>query len=240
MTISIIGTLVNAAAVLLGGIIGLLLKGRIPEERTKSIVRTIGLCVCVIGIADAIKGDLMLVVVSLALGTLVGEIVRLDAGLNNMGERLQKIMSQKEEKSAFAEGFVTATILFCVGAMSIIGSIESGLGDDRSMIYTKSILDGISAMVFASYLGFGVLFSAVVILVYQGSIELFAGSLQNILQESSALMTHFSATGGVMVLAIGLNMTLHAQIKVANMLPSLFFAVGYYYLLLNESVSSTL
>ena len=230
MSIYIIGTLVNAAAVLLGGSIGLLLKGRIPKNFAENILRAIGLCVCIIGISSAIKGDLMLLVVSLALGALAGELLCIEDGLNKLGKWMQESFSRQDEESAFAEGFVTATLLFCVGAMSIIGSIDSGLGNDRSMIYTKSILDGIGAMVFASYLGFGVLFSAIVILVYQGSIEIFAGYLQTVLTPD--LITHFSAAGGVMVLAIGLNMLLNAKIKVANLLPGLLFAVGYYYLLL--------
>jgi len=228
MSISIIGTLINAAAVLLGGGIGLLLKGRIPGKFAENIARAIGLCVCIIGISGAIKGDFMLLVVSLALGAFTGELLRIEDGLNKLGLWLQKTLSRQDENSTFAEGFVAATLLFCVGAMSIIGSIESGLGNDRSIIFTKSILDGVSAMVLASSFGLGVLFSAVVILIYQGSIELFAGYVQNVL--SDALITQCSAAGGVMILGIGLNMVLHAKIKVANLLPGLLFAAGYYYL----------
>ena len=230
MSIYITGTLVNAAAVLLGGTIGLLLKGKIPGTLAENIVRTIGLCVCIIGIKDAVGGNIMLMVVSLALGTLTGELLRIDDGLNKLGHWIQAALSRNGESSPFAEGFVAATVLFCVGAMSIIGSIESGLGNDRSMIYTKSILDGITATAFASYMGFGVLFSAAVILVYQGSIELFATYLQNVVPDD--LITQFSAVGGVMILGIGFNMVLNAKIKIANLLPGLLFAVGYYYLLL--------
>ena len=228
MSISITGALINAAAVLLGGVIGLLLKGRVPEKFAKNIIRAIALCVCIIGIAGAVKGDFMLLVVSLALGTLIGELFRIEDGLNEFGRWLQKNLSGKDENSAFSEGFIAATLLFCVGAMAIVGSIESGLGNNRDIIFTKSILDGVIAMALASTLGLGVLFSAAAVLVYQGGIEFFAGYLQNVLTD--ALVTQVSAVGGVMILGIGLNTLLNAKIRVANLLPGFLVAAGYYYL----------
>ena len=227
MSFFIIGTLINAVSVLLGGTIGLLFKGKIPVAFSESIIRAIGLCVCIIGINGAIKGDMMLLVVSLALGAFIGELLHIEQGLNKLGSWLQKSFSKEDAHSTFAEGFVAATLLFCVGAMAIIGSIESGLGNDRSIIITKSILDGITAMVLASSLGLGVLFSAGVILLYQGSIEFFAGSLQGVLSEE--LIMQISAAGSVMILAIGLNMVLNVKIKVANLLPGLVVATGYFY-----------
>jgi uncharacterized membrane protein YqgA involved in biofilm formation len=230
MSLSITGTLINAAAVLLGGTLGLLLKGRIPAAFAENLTRVIGLCVCIIGISGAIKGDMMLLVVSLALGTFTGELLHIEDGLNRLGQWMQKTLSRNDENSNFAEGFVAATLLFCVGAMAVIGAVNSGLKGDRSIIFTKSILDGVSSMVLASSFGLGVLFSAAVILVYQGSIEFFAGYLQNILTD--ALITQISAAGSVMILGIGLNMVLNAKIKAANLLPGLLFAAGYYYLFL--------
>lgn len=230
MSISITGALINAAAVLLGGGVGLLFKGKIPGRFAENIARAIGLCVCIIGIAGAIKGDFMLMAVSLALGAFIGELLHIENGLNQLGLWMQKKVSRQEENSTFAEGFVAATLLFCVGAMAIVGSIESGLGIDRSVIFTKSILDGITAMVLASTLGLGVLFSAAVILIYQGSIEFFAGYMQSVLTD--ALVVQISAVGGVMILGIGFNMALNAKIKVANLLPGLLIAAGYYYLLI--------
>ena len=235
ISITIIGTLVNTVAVLIGGSVGLLLKGKIPEKFAENIIKAVGLCVCIIGIKSALgignteesKVDIMLVVISLALGAFIGELLRIENYLNRLGQWMQKKMSRKDETSTFAEGFVVATLLFCVGAMAVIGSIESGLGGDRTTIYTKSLLDGVSSMVLASSLGLGVLFSAVAIFLYQGSIEVFAGSLQNILTPD--LITQVSAVGGVMILGIGLNMTLSVKIRVANLLPGLLVAVGYYY-----------
>jgi len=226
----ITGALINAAAVVFGSVIGLLLKGRIPKHFADNIIRVIGLCSCIIGISGALKGDFMLLVVSLALGTFIGELLHIEDGLNNLGHWLQKKMSRKEEHSSFSEGFVAATLLFCVGAMAIVGSIESGLGNDRSVIFTKSIMDGITSMMLASTLGLGVLFSAISILLYQGSIESFAGVLQGTLSET--LVTQISAVGGVMILGIGFNLVMFAKLRIANLLPGFLVAVGYYYLFL--------
>lgn len=230
----IIGAIVNACAILLGGLLGLLLKGKITDNLTQSIIRILGLCVCVIGIAGAIRGDIMLLVVSLALGTLAGELLHIDDGLSRFGLWVQGKLSQGSNDNTFAEGFITTTLLFCVGAMAIVGSIDSGLRDDQNIIFTKSIIDGVSAMIFASSLGVGVLFSAVAVFVYQGTIEFFAAYLQNIF--TTELITQISAVGGVMILAIGLNMVLNAKLKVANLLPGFIFAAGYYFLFIHLRV----
>lgn len=227
----ITGALINSAAVLGGGVLGLIFKGKLSQKVSEGIMRSIGLCVCAMGISGALKGDPMLLVVSLALGALTGELLHIDDGLNNLGLFLQKKIQRGEENSDFASGFVAASLLFCVGAMSIVGSIDSGLRGDRSIILTKSILDGVSAMVLSSTFGIGVLFSVVIILFYQGGIEFFAGSLQSVLTEG--LITQISAAGGIMILAIGLNMSLKAGIKTANLLPGFLYAAGYYYLFLN-------
>ena len=213
---------------MLGGGTGLLFKGKIPEKISKSIIRAIGLCVCIIGVSGALKGDFMLLVVSLTLGSLTGELIKIENGLDKLGMRLQKRLNSNDNNSPFAEGFVTATLLFCVGAMSIVGSIDSGISNDRSIIFTKSILDCVSAMILASSLGIGVLFSIFVVVLYQGGIEFFAGYLQNVFTDN--LIAQISAAGSVMILGIGLNMVLNSKIKVANLLPGLIFAVIYYYL----------
>ncbi|MCL2636872.1 MAG: DUF554 domain-containing protein [Oscillospiraceae bacterium] len=225
-----IGAIINSAAVLAGGSLGLLLKGRIPPKASKNTTRAIGLCVCIIGVSSALKGDLMLLVISLTLGAFAGGLLNIDGALNKLGLRLQKKLSKSEEKNDFAEGFVAATLLFCVGAMAIVGSIESGLAGERSIIFTKSILDCVSAMILASTFGFGVLLSAVIVLIYQGVIEFFASFLQNILTEE--LVAQISAAGGIMILAIGLNMALKSDIKAANLLPGFLFAIAYFYLIL--------
>jgi len=226
--IRIIGAIINTSAILAGGAVGLLFKGKLSQKFSENITRAIGLCICVIGVSGALKGDFMLLVISLTLGALIGEILDIDGALNKLGLWLQKKISKGNDNSDFAQGFVTATLFVCVGAMAVIGSIDSGLRNDRSIIFTKSILDAVSVMVFASSFGFGVLFSAAAVLVYQGALEFFAGNLQNVLTE--ALVTQISAAGSIMILGIGLNMTLKAGIKVANLLPGLVVAAGYFYL----------
>ena len=228
--IRITGAVINALAILVGGGVGLLLMGKISDKIAGSMIRAIGLCVLIIGISGALRGDIMLLVVSLAVGTFAGELLRIDDRLNKLGELAQSKFARGSKNTRFAEGFITTTLLFCVGAMAIVGSIDSGLRDDQSVIFTKSILDGVSAMIFASTLGFGVLFSAGAVLVYQGLIEFFAGYLQNVL--TSSLVTEISAVGGVMIMAIGVNMVVETKIKVANLLPGFIVAVGYYYIFL--------
>ena len=212
---------------MIGSGLGLLLKGRLTEQFSQSLLRVIGLCICIVGISSALQGDIMLLIVSMALGTSVGELLRIEDGLNRFGSFLQRKLSKGGE-STFSEGFVTATLLFCVGAMAVVGSIDSGLRDDQSVIVTKSILDAVSSMILASSLGIGVLFSAFSVLIYQGSLELFAGFLQNVF--TPALVMQISAVGGVMILGIGVNMALDAKLRIANCLPGLLFAAGYYYL----------
>ena len=226
--IRVTGALINAVVIIICGGMGVLLKGRINKSISETITRALGLCVCIIGISGALNGDLMLLVVSLMLGALTGELLKIDERLNNLGKNLQDRLTKGDGQSSFAEGFVTATLLFCVGAMAVVGSIESGLRNDQSIIITKSILDGAASVVFASYLGIGVLFSAIPVFLYQGAIEFFAGFLQNLL--SDTLITQISAAGSVMIFAIGLNAALNTKIKVANLLPGLLFAAGYYYI----------
>ena len=206
-----------------------MLKGKLSDQFSKSILRAIGLCICIIGISGALRGDIMLLIVSMSLGTFLGELFRIENGLNHFGVRLQSKLS-KEGESTFSEGFVTATLLFCVGAMAVVGSIDSGLRDDQNIIITKSIIDAVSAMILASSLGVGVLFSAFAVIIYQGSLELFAGFLYNIFTLS--LTVQISAVGGVMILGIGANMVVNAKLRVANFLPGFLVAIGYYYLFL--------
>jgi len=224
----VIGAVINALAILAGGGLGLLLKGRINKKITQSIMRAIGLCVCIIGISGALGGDIMLMVTSLALGVFAGELLHIDGRLNKFGLWMQNKFGKNGEDSSFAQGFVSATLLFCVGAMAIVGSLDSGLRNDQSIVIAKSLIDAVAAIALASSFGVGVLFSAVAVFLYQGSIEFFAGGLQDVF--STGLITQITAVGGVMILGIGANMSLDAKIKVANLLPGFLFAVGYYYI----------
>jgi len=224
----VVGAFINAAAILVGGGFGLLLKGRVNDKSAQTVLRAMGLCVCLIGIHGGLDGDFMLMAASLALGAFLGESLHIDSGLNRFGSFLQRKLSKTDENNTFAEGFVTATLLFCIGAMAIVGSIESGLRGDHSIVITKSIIDGATAVILASAFGAGVLFSAVPVLMYQGGIEFFAASLVF----TPELITQISAVGGVMILGIGFNMVMDAKIKVANLLPGFVFAIAYYLLFL--------
>ncbi|MCL1842752.1 MAG: DUF554 domain-containing protein [Defluviitaleaceae bacterium] len=222
------GAIINALAILAGGGIGLLLKSRINKKITDGILKAMGLCVCIIGISGALGGDITLMITSLALGVLSGEVMRLDDRLNSFGMFLQKKFGKNDENSTFAQGFVSATLLYCVGAMAIVGSLDSGLRGDQSIIIAKSLIDAATSIALAASLGIGVLFSAAIVFIYQGSIEIFASALQNVF--TYELITQITAVGGVMILGIGVNLTLGEQkIKVANLLPGFLFAIGYYY-----------
>ena len=222
----VIGALINAAAIIVGSGAGLAVRGRLSDKYSEGVMRALGLCVIIIGLYNGLGGDMMLLVTSMAVGTLAGEMMRIDDHLNNFGNWAQAKLQKPGEDSTFAKGFVTGSLLFCVGALAIIGSIDSGLRNDQSIIITKSIIDGTAAIFLASALGAGVLFSAFVVLIYQGIIEIFAAGLQDVFTDG--MIIQISAVGGVIILGLGANMAFDTKIKVANMLPSFIAAVLYY------------
>ncbi|ADL52436.1 DUF554 domain-containing protein [Clostridium cellulovorans] len=220
-----LGTIINFLSILLGGIIGLLLKGKLSEKISTTIVNGLALCVLYIGISGVLKSNnTLLVVISIALGAFIGEVIDIDKRINSLGIKLEKSLKTYNQGS-ISEGFVTSTLLFCVGAMAIVGSLESGLKGNHSIIYTKSILDGVSSIIFASSLGIGVLISSISVLVYQGIIVLGASSLTNIL--SPEVVTEISAVGSLLILGLGLNMLGIVKIKVANLLPAMLIPIIY-------------
>ena len=213
-----LGTIVNTGAIICGSLLGLLLGGGIPEKVNDTVMRAIGLAVVLIGLQGALKTDaILLVVFSLAIGSLVGELSRIEDRLQTLGNWLGRILQKGD--SRVADGFVTASLVYCVGAMAIVGSLESGLAGNHQTLYAKSVLDGIASVIFASTLGIGVLFSAASVLVYQGSITLFAASLSRFLLPE--VVTQMSAVGGLLIMAIGFNLLKFKPLKVGNMLPSI-------------------
>jgi len=224
------GTFVNAAAVILGCLAGMLLP-QMPERIRNIIMQGLGLSILFLGISMGINtGNFIFVIVSLAAGGAVGEILRMDMRLQNAGERLQDAVKKMspESKSTVAEGFVTSTLLFCVGAMAVLGSIDSGLRGDHTILYTKSMLDGISAMLLTTMLGFGVIFSAIALFLYQGTIALLAKFITSFLSvaELEAVVTEVSAVGGILIAGIGISMLQIKKINVVNLLPSIFIIAG--------------
>lgn len=219
-----LGTIVNTAAILLGTLLGLLLKKGLPERFQDVIMKGLALCVLLIGISGALKGENTLIaILSIAIGAIIGEIIDLDRRLNNLGQLLEARFSKGDGEQTVARAFVMSSLLFCVGAMAIVGSLQSGLTGDHEMIYTKSMLDGISSIIFASSLGYGVVFSAVAVFVYQGAIVLLAQWIAPFL--SDAVIAEMTCTGSLLIIALGLNMLGLTRIKVANYLPALLLPI---------------
>ncbi|MBQ7821656.1 MAG: DUF554 domain-containing protein [Clostridia bacterium] len=218
------GAIVNTVAVLIGGCIGLLLKKGIPDRIGDTIMKGLALCVLLIGIQGILKGQNTLVtILSMVIGGLIGELIRIDDGMKWLGDYVEKKFKGKGEGVSLAEGFVTASLLFIVGAMAVVGSLQSGLMHDHSTVYAKSTLDFVSSIIFASSLGVGVLLSSIAVLIYQGALTLFAGFLAPVL--SDATIAEMTAAGSVIIIGLAFNMLGLTKIKVANYLPAIFLPI---------------
>lgn len=224
-----IAVLVNTATVLLGSAIGLLFRNRIKERFTQAVLSALALVTILIGLDSALDtADILCVILCMAVGTLIGEWLKIDDRIEGAGEFLKsRLLRGKNTENRFTEGFVTACIVFCVGSMTIVGSLESGIHGNHSIIYAKSALDFVSSMMFAAAMGWGVPFAALFVLVFQGSLTLLAGALSSFL--NTAVVTEMSAIGGTILVGMGINMlSLSPQrIRVANMLPAIFLPLAY-------------
>src|SRR5215213_7788129 len=220
------GTVLNIATVLIGGTIGLLFGARIPEKLKETIIASMGLFVAAMGLQMFLKTENPLIVLgALLIGTLLGEWWRIEDGLHKLGEFLERKFSREQEDGSnkFVRGFLTASLLFCVGPIAILGSIQDGLTGDYNLLAVKSVLDGFASIAFASTLGIGVAFSSLILLVYQGGISLLAGQLNAIV--TTAMMNELTASGGVLLMGVGISNLLEMKnIRVGNMLPALFIA----------------
>ena len=230
------GTLINAALILVGGLIGLIFKKAVSKEMESSVHKATGVAVLVIGICGVLSSMLkadsegkiasageLILVISLTLGTFIGELLKLEERLN----RGCKWIESKCKMSNFSAGFITSTMIYCVGAMAIVGSINDGLLGDSSTLITKGILDGVTSVVLAASLGYGVLFSAIPILLYQGGMTLLAGLLDKVLV--GELLSNICMVGYALVMCIGINFLYNGdkKIRTVNMLPSLLIPVAY-------------
>ncbi|WP_029688704.1 DUF554 domain-containing protein [Thermoanaerobacter sp. A7A] len=225
-----LGTVVNSIAIIVGGTIGTFLKVGIPERFKNIVMQGVALSVMIIGISSGLQfNNLMVVIVSLVIGGIIGEALNIEEYLNKFGDTLQKKLS-KDNSSTISKGFVTASLVYCIGAMAIVGALKDGLSGDHSILFAKSVLDGISSIIFASTFGIGVVFSAVSVFLYQGSISLGASFLQGLL--TKAVVDDMTAVGGVLIFAISLNMLEIKNIKVGNLLPTIFIPI-FYQILLN-------
>ena len=219
----LLGTLVNGLLIVIGTILGKLLN-RIPEGMKVTVMYAIGLSVMVLGLQMGLKSDnFLIVIISLVVGAVAGEALKLEDKLNEVGLWLERKVGNNNGNGSISEGFVTATLIFVIGAMAIIGALDSGIRGDHAVLYTKSLIDGFTALILTTTLGIGVIFSAIPVVLYEGSIALFATQIDRFVPQ--ALMDQFivemTATGGIMIFAIGLNLTGMMKIKVANLLPGI-------------------
>ncbi|HOK18525.1 MAG TPA: DUF554 domain-containing protein [Caldisericia bacterium] len=214
------GTFVNIITVIVGSFIGILIGTKFPENIKKIAFDGVGLSSLALGIMLALKTDnIIIMVFSILFGAIIGELLKIEEFLENFGD---KIKNKVKAKSSFTEGFITATLIFCVGSMAIIGSINEGLTGDATILYTKSILDGITSIALSSTLGIGVMFSTLPILIYQGGITLFSSTIKNLFTTHAINM--ITGVGGVLIIGIGLNLLGIKKIKLANFLPALIIA----------------
>ena len=219
-----LGTMVNTLSIVVGSLIGLFFKGSIPDTYSKTIMHGIGLVVILIGLKTALQTDaILIVIISLAMGSLLGEWLRIEDRLDQFGNWIGRRLAKDSE--GISKGFVSASLLYCVGAMAIIGSMESGLTGNHQTLYAKSILDGIGSILFASTLGIGVIFSAVSVFVYQGILTLTASSIKPFLRPE--VVSQMSAVGGLLIVAIGIGLLEIKKLRIGNMLPGIFIPLGF-------------
>ncbi|MBF8984671.1 DUF554 domain-containing protein [Lutibacter sp. B2] len=220
-----LGTIVNALAIILGSIVGLIFKGGIRDKYKETVINSIALAILLIGIMSAIKTqELLLMIFSLVIGSILGEFLRIEDNLDKLGNFIGSKLSDKE--GGIAKGFVTSSLVFCVGSMAIVGALESGLTGNHQTLFAKSVLDGILSIIFTSTLGIGVLLSSFSVFLYQGIITIAASSMKVFLTVD--VIREISAIGGVLIMALGINILELKKIKVGNMLPAIFIPLIYY------------
>ncbi|MBQ7330326.1 MAG: DUF554 domain-containing protein [Oscillospiraceae bacterium] len=225
-----IGVLVNVITVAIGACIGMLFKKGIPERVSKAVMTGLGVCTLYIGISGSLCGDnILILIASVVLGVIVGTLLDIDGAVNRLAQKVEDKFRKGGKEVSIAEGMVTATLLFCVGAMTVTGSIQAGLTGDNSILITKATLDLVAAMMLASSLGVGVLFSAVSILVFQGGLVLLSGLIAPYLSDGA--INEMTCAGSVLIMMIGTNLMGITKIKVADFMPAILFAPIIYNLI---------
>lgn len=221
----LIGTLVNTATVIAGSLIGMCLGNILPERLRDTVMKGLGLCTVYIGVTGMFGSkNALITIISVAVGAVIGELCDLDGHLNRLAERLERKFQKKGGKASLAEGFVTASLVFCVGAMTIVGALNDGLTGDHQMLFTKAALDFVSAMIFASSLGIGVLLAAGAVLVIQGSIACLASLVAPLLQNGNTI-EEMVVVGSVLIVGLGLNLIGVTKLKVMNYVPAIFLPI---------------
>ncbi len=226
-----LAVLLNVLLVIVGSSIGLVFKKLLPEKITKAVMVVIGLCTVYIGIDGALEGNnAVILILSMALGTALGTLIDIDGRIERLGSFIGKKLKHDNGKTSVAEGFVTASLVFCVGAMTVVGSLNAGLFGDNELLITKSVLDLFSSSMLAASLGIGVIFASLFVLVFQGALVLLAGLLQPLLTDA-ALVAELTCAGSVMIIGLGINILGLAKFKIANMLPAFIFVPLVYFLM---------
>lgn len=221
------GTIVNVIAIILGSIIGILFHKKINQDIAYSLFKVLGLCVMFLGIIGLVKVDNpMIIIISMALGTLVGEVINIENKLEIMSSKIETVVN-RYYKGKIKDGFLTATLLFCIGSMAIIGTIESTLSNNHDTLYAKSILDGITSVIFSSTMGLGVMLSGASVLLYQGGISLLANFIKPLVTAVPDTIPMISGVGSLMIMGLGINMVFNLKLKISNMLPSIIVPILY-------------
>lgn len=239
------GTLINTAAIIAGGLLGLVLKKGIKESIMDGVMKAMGLAMLIIGFNGVLTNMLsvgengkivdnggMLLLLCLVIGTVIGEAIDIDDRVNDLGQKIEC----KVKFDGFARGFVSATLVYCVGSMAILGPINDGLTGDYSLLLVKSVLDAVTALVLTSTMGIGAIFAGASVLIYQGAISLLASAVSGVLNASANMMTDITMVGSALIVCIGLNFTANAKLRTANMLPSIIVAIVYNLILMVESL----
>ncbi len=223
-----LGTIVNSGAIIVGSLFGLVFRKGISERYKDILLSSASLCVILIGIKSALgSDDLIVVLFSVIIGAFIGEFEKKKKRLEQFGNLLEtKISTKSADTSSISRGFVTASLVFCVGSMAIIGSLESGLTGNNQTLLAKAVLDGVLSIIFASAMGLGVIFSSVAVFIYQGTITLASASLKSLLIPET--IAQMSSIGGLLILALGLNMLEVTKIRVGNLLPGIFLPLVYF------------
>ena len=217
------GTIVNVIAILLGCSVGFILKSRFPKKIGKVVIQALGLASLLIGAQMALKtNNILLVIFSLVIGGVIGEIIGIEEGLEKFGERVKLKFKSNDSSERFVEGFVTASLLYCVGSMAIMGALKEGLSGNPDILYAKSLLDGFTSLAFTAAMGIGVLFSVIPVFLYQGGITLLSRLIKDFL--SPEIINEMTAVGGILILGIGFGLLEIRKIKIGNLLPAILVA----------------
>ncbi len=222
----LIGTLVNTATVIAGSLIGLLLGNILPERLRDTVMKGLGLCTLAVGIEGMLGGsNALIAIISVAIGAVIGELCDLDGHLNRFAEGLERRIQRGKNGVSIAEGFVTASLVFCVGAMTIVGALNDGLTGNHEMLFTKATLDFVSSIVFASSLGIGVMLSAAAVLVIEGGVACLASLVAPFLQQNANTVPEMTVVGSILIIGISLNLLGITKLKVMNYVPAIFLPI---------------